>query len=448
MPERELDIVLYGATGFVGALTAAHLARHAPSQLRIALAGRSRPKLEALRVELGRAAASWELVTVDATDAAGLRALAVRTRVLATTVGPYAAYGKEVARACADAGTHYADLTGEVLFVRWSLDELDARARETGAAIVHACGFDSIPSDLGVLTTAQRVAADAEGTLAETTLLVRSLKGGFSGGTVDSTRQQAIAARADPSARRVLGDPYALSPRRREEPSSGRRPATGVADRLRRLLPVDRDPATGRWTGPFVMASFNTRIVRLSNTLTDWSYGRDLRYREVTDFGSGPMSPVLAAGMAVGLGGVVAGLSFAPSRAVIDRFLPAPGEGPGPEAQAAGRFRLDIRSTTTTGARYRTRVGADYDPGYGGTAVMLGQTVLALALDAGLPARAGVCTPATALGQVLVERLRAQGFTFDVERDDPPTAGDRSDDRTDDRSDDRSDDRTDDRTDD
>jgi len=314
-----------------------------------------------------------------------------------------------------------------VLFVRWSLDELDARARETGAAIVHACGFDSIPSDLGVLTTAGRVAADGEGTLAETTLLVRSLKGGFSGGTIDSARQQAITARADARARAVLGDPYALSPRRSEEPSSGRRPAGGVAgvagvagvvDRLRRLVPVDRDPATGRWTGPFVMASFNTRIVRLSNTLTDWSYGRDLRYREATDFGSGPMSPVMAGGMAVGLGGVVAGMAYRPTRAVLDRFLPKPGEGPSPETQAAGRFRLDIRSTTTTGARYRTQVGADYDPGYGGTAVMLGQTALALALDDGLPRRVGVCTPATALGEVLVERLRAQGFTFDVERDD------------------------------
>ncbi|WP_330473070.1 saccharopine dehydrogenase family protein [Terrabacter sp. C0L_2] len=418
MPDRELDIVLYGATGFVGALTAAHLARNAGSDVRIALAGRSRPKLEALRVELGAEASSWELVAVDATDAPGLRALAARTRVLVTTVGPYATHGKEVARACAESGTHYADLTGEVLFVRWSLDELDARARETGAAIVHACGFDSIPSDLGVLTTAERVAADGEGTLAETTLLVRSLKGGFSGGTVDSARQQAITARSDAGARRVLGDPYGLSPRRAEEPSSGRRPATGVLDRLRRMVPVERDSRTGRWTGPFVMASFNTRIVRLSNTLTDWSYGRDLRYREATDFGSGPMSPVMAGGMAVGLGGVVAGMAFRPTRAVIDRFLPKPGEGPSPETQAAGRFRLDIRSTTTTGARYRTKVGADYDPGYGGTAVMLGQTALSLALDEGVPRRAGVCTPATALGDVLVERLRAQGFVFDVERDD------------------------------
>jgi short subunit dehydrogenase-like uncharacterized protein len=158
--------------------------------------------------------------------------------------------------------------------------------------------------------------------------------------------------------------------------------------------------------------------VRLSNTLSDWSYGRDLRYREVTDFGSGHMSPVMAGGMAVGLGGLVTGLSWTPTRAVIDRFLPRPGEGPDPETRAAGRFRFDIRATTTTGARYRTRVGADLDPGYGGTAVMFGETILSLALDAAVPRRVGVGTPAIALGEVLVDRLRAQGFTFEVERDD------------------------------
>ncbi len=215
----------------------------------------------------------------------------------------------------------------------------------------------------------------------------------------------------------MLADPYALSPRRAEEPRSASRRTGGLAGLLRKVMPVDRDPASGRWNGPFAMAGFNTRIVRLSNTLTDWSYGRDFRYREVVDFGKGPLSPLLAAGMAIGLTGGLAGLSWAPSRAVLDRFLPKPGEGPSDEQLAAGRFLMETRTTTTTGARYVARVGAPYDPGYTGTAVMLGESALALALDEDrLPHRAGVLTPATAIGDVLVERLRAHGFTLEVER--------------------------------
>ena len=420
MPDRvrDLDIVLFGASGFVGALTAAHLAQQAPEGARIALAGRSQSRLETARAEVGGRALDWPLVVVDATDRTALQDLAARTRVLASTVGPYAAYGKEVVRACAEEGTHYADLTGELLFVRWSLDEVDARAHQTGAALVHACGFDSIPSDLGVLVTAQQARVDDAGELGETRLLVRSMKGGFSGGTIDSMRQQAITTRSDAGARRTVSDPYALSRRRSEEPSGGgRQRSAGVLGTLRRFVPIDRDASTGRWTGPFVMASFNTRVVRLSNSLSDWSYGRAFRYREATDFGSGPLSPLLAGGMALGLGGVVTGLAYRPTRAVIDRFLPKPGEGPGPAERAAGRFRMEIRTTTTTGRRYRTRVGADLDPGYGGTAVMFGEAALSLAFDdeAGVPARSGVCTPATALGEILVDRLRDHGFTFDVD---------------------------------
>ncbi|MCU1537836.1 MAG: Saccharopine dehydrogenase L-glutamate-forming [Humibacillus sp.] len=413
---RDLDIVLFGATGFVGALTAGHLAEQAPEGARIALAGRSLSRLEATRASLGGRALDWELVAVDATDASGLRALAARTTVLVSTVGPYAAYGKEVVRACAEEGTHYADLTGEVLFVRWSLDEVDARARETGATIVHACGFDSIPSDLGVLVTAERAAADGAGLLTETTLLVRSMKGGFSGGTIDSARQQAITARSDAGARCTLSDPYGLSPSRELEPSGGGRGRRGgIVGRLRTLVPIDRD-GSGRWTGPFVMAGFNTRIVRLSNALSDWAYGRDFRYREVTDFGSSLLSPVLAGGTAVGLGAVVTGFAFGPTRAVLDRLLPKPGEGRDEATRASGRFRMEVRARTTSGVRYRTKVGADHDPGYGGTAIMLGQAALSLAFDgeAGAPRRSGVCTPATAMGDVLVDRLREHGFTFEV----------------------------------
>lgn len=416
MVDREFDIVLFGATGFVGTLAAAHLATAAGPEVRVALAGRSLTRLAAVRGQLGEAARNWGLVEVDATDAEGLLKLASRTSVLATTVGPYARYGREVVRAAAEEGTDYADLTGEVLFVRWTLDEIAGRARETGARIVHSCGFDSIPSDLGVLLTAGRAAADGQGTLEDTALVVRSMKGGISGGTIDSFRNQVITADHDPAARRVLNDPYALSPRRADEPTM--RPLRpGPAGRPRRLVPVERDPETGRWMGPFVMADYNTRLVRLSNTLTDWSYGRALAYREVTDFGSGPAGPVFAAGMAISLGALRGGMSWAASRAVLDRFLPRPGQGPSARQRTAGRFRMEISGTTTTGARYRTTVAAEHDPGYGGTAIMLVQSALCLALDGPrLPNRSGVLTPATAMGDVLVDRLRARGFTFEVER--------------------------------
>ncbi|WP_228488935.1 saccharopine dehydrogenase NADP-binding domain-containing protein [Raineyella fluvialis] len=176
MTTREYDIVLFGATGFVGALTAAQLASASPAQARIALAGRSLPHLESVRRGLPARARAWDLVAVDAADSEGLRRLAARTVVLASTVGPYARLGKEVVRAAAEEGTHYADLTGEVLFVRWAMDNVDAVARASGARIVHSCGFDSIPSDLGVLITAQQAAADGQGTLADTTLAVTSLR--------------------------------------------------------------------------------------------------------------------------------------------------------------------------------------------------------------------------------------------------------------------------------
>ena len=166
-----------------------------------------------------------------------------------------------------------------------------------------------------------------------------------------------------------------------------------------------------------MMAGYNTRLVRLSNTLTEWSYGRDFRYREVSDVGTCPVAPLRAAGLGLALGGLAAGLSWKPTRTLLDRVLPAPGEGPSAERRAAGRFRLEITATTSTGARYRTVVADDHDPGYDGTAIMLGQSALCLALDGPrLPQRSGVLTPATAMGDALVERLRTQGFTFEVER--------------------------------
>ncbi|MBR7744742.1 saccharopine dehydrogenase NADP-binding domain-containing protein [Phycicoccus sp. BSK3Z-2] len=418
--EREFDIVLFGATGFVGRLTARHLAEHAPSGTRIALAGRSSERLEALRTDLGWASADWPLLVVDAADEAAVADLAARSRVVVTTVGPYARHGMPLVRACAEAGTHYCDLTGEVLFVHRSIAAAHAEAQRTGARIVHACGFDSVPSDLGVLLCAQAAREDGA-RLGRTSLAVRRMKGGFSGGTIDSARTQAIEMRSDPALRKVAGDPWALAeggrPARASGPSSAgaRRPGpAGALARLAKASPVRREKGTDHFTGPFVMAAFNTRVVARSASLL--GYGDGFRYAEYSDYGPGARGAVTASAVSAGLLAALAGMAFRPTRSVLDRMLPAPGEGPSEEAMASGRFRMEVTAEASDGRRYRSTVAAPYDPGYSGTAVMLGQSALALVAGEGLPDAAGVLTPATALGAPLVERLRAHDFTLEVER--------------------------------
>jgi short subunit dehydrogenase-like uncharacterized protein len=408
MTEREFDIVVFGASGFVGRLTADYLAAHAPSDLRIALGGRSAERLTIVREELGEVAADWPVVVADTSDDDAVRALARSTRVVATTVGPYARYGLPLVAACAEEGTHYADLTGEVLFVRDSLERYAGVARESGARIIHSCGFDSVPSDIGVLLLAEAARADGEGTLESTTLVVRSMRGGISGGTIDSGRAMAQAIAADRSLAKVMVDPYALSPDREAEPDAGPAP-----DAVR----IRRDASVGAWVGPFVMAPYNTRVVRMSNALQDWSYGRTFRYREAMAYGDDALAPLRAVGVSAGVAVGIAGLAFGPTRAVLDRFLPAPGEGPDEETRANGGFDIEIRTRTTSGATYRAVVSAHGDPGYAATSVMLGESALALALGgADLPGRTGVLTPASGIGVRLAERLRLAGFTFDVER--------------------------------
>ena len=401
--QREYDVVLYGATSFVGALTAEHLARHAPAGTRIALAGRSQGKLEATRAGLPGKGRDWPLIVADSSDAAALAAMAKRATALATTVGPYARYGLGVVEACAAAGTHYADLTGEVQFAREAIDRTDAVARAHGARIVHSCGYDSVPSDLGVLLLHQRAEADGAGDLVDVTMTAAA-RGGFSGGTIDSLRGEIDAARADRAKARLAHDPHSLSPDRSSEPDVEQPPDSP--------MPTQVD---GRWVGPFVMASYNTRIVRRSNGLTGWSYGKDLRYSEVMSTGSGPLGAVAAYGMTAGLGALVGALSNGITRPLVDRVLPAPGSGPGPKARAAGWFRDRFVATTSTGATYHATVAGSGDPGYAATAVMFGESALCLALDGDrLPERAGSLTPATAMGLPLVERLRAQGHTYEV----------------------------------
>jgi short subunit dehydrogenase-like uncharacterized protein len=399
---RDLDVVVFGATGFVGKLTAEYLAGHAPDGVSVGLAGRSPDKLARVRSELGARAADWPLITADSSDAESMKALAERCRVVATTVGPYLKYGMPLVEACAAAGTDYIDLTGEPLFIRESIDRFDARAQESGARIVHCCGFDSIPSDLGVFLLHR----EAQSELEETTFVLRGARGGASGGTIDSMKTMIDEVKADPAKRKLLTDPYSLSPDRAAEPDLGRQLDMG---------PPAHDDHLGEWLGPFVMATINTRVVRRSNALQDWAYGPRFRYRETMAMGPGLVGRAKATALLGGLGTFMGALSLPPTRAVLERFLPKAGEGPSAEARAKGFFKIDIHTLTSSGERYVCRVSAQGDPGYGATAVMFGEAALCLVLDRdALPDRAGILTPATAMDGALVDRLRAAGQTYEV----------------------------------
>jgi short subunit dehydrogenase-like uncharacterized protein len=411
---REFDIVLYGATGFVGKLTAEYLAR-AGAGARIALAGRSPDRLRAVRDTLGESAQDWPVLTGDAASPSTLDEMAARTRVVVTTVGPYTRYGLPLVAACAAAGTDYADLTGEPPFIRDSIDLYHKQAADTGARIVHACGFDSIPSDLSVYALYRAARDDGEGELVETDYVVRSFSGGFSGGTIASMLEVLDATSSDPEVRCQVGDPYTLSPDRGAEPELGRQPDLPWR-RGRRIAPE----LTGLWTAGFMMAPTNTRIVRRSNALLDWAYGRQFRYSENMSLGSSSLAP-LASAIVSGVSNATFGLGgryfrLLPRR-LVERIVPKPGTGPSAAARERGYYRIETYTTTTSGARYVARMEQRGDPGYQATSVLLGECGLALALDRDkLSDLLGVLTPAAAMGDALLARFPDAGLSLHIER--------------------------------
>ena len=412
--QREFDIVLYGATGFAGKLTAQYLAK-AGGDARIALAGRSQDKLLAVRETLGDKAQSWPVLTADASEPSTLNAMAARTQVVVTTVGPYLKYGLPLVAACAAAGTDYADLTGEAIFIRESIDLYHKQAVDTGARIVHSCGFDSIPSDLTVFALHRRAEQDHAGQLGDTNLVVRSLAGGVSGGTVASMIELMRTASSDPEARRVMSDPYTLTPDRAAEPELGAQP--DIRWRRGREIAPELD---GYWVGAFVMAVANTRIVRRSNALFDYAYGRRFEYAEQMSMGRSFVAPAAAAMATVGNAATTAlGSRYfdrLPNK-LVERIAPAPGSGPSERAREQGHYKFETYTTTTTGARYRATMSQKGDPGYKATSVLLGESGLTLALDRDrLSDLRGVLTPATAMGDALMARFPGAGVLLETAR--------------------------------
>ena len=324
--------------------------------------------------------------------------------VICTTVGPYARYGSELVAACAEHGTHYCDLAGEVQWIRRMIDAHDETARSSGARIVHCCGFDSIPMDIGAWFL-QQEARQRYGEYCESIVLfVRAMKGGASGGTMASMMNVMREARADREVARILARPYSLNPQ-----AGHRGPDRGDQRGIR------YDTDADSWTAPFVMATVNTRVVRRSHALLGYPWGESFRYHEAVRTGRGAAGWLRSATITAGLGGLVGAASFGWSRGLLERFvLPTPGTGPDAAAREKGFFSLEQIGRLADGRQIRGRITGDRDPGYGSTSKMLSESAVCLALD-DLDSEPGVLTPAAAMAAPLLKRLRENaGLSFEI----------------------------------
>jgi len=391
---RDFDLVLLGATGFTGGLVADYLVNQ--PALKWALVGRSRDKLAAV----ARAHGDVPVIVADALDPAAMAEVAHRTRVICTTAGPYAKYGAEVVAACAAAGTHYCDLTGEVSFMRRMIDEHHERAVQTGARIVHACGFDSIPSDLGTWAAQREFAARFGHPATSVTALFGELAGAVSGGTAASAIGIARAAGEDREIRRLLANPFALDP----DPSAPRPPSPDV-----RSISWDKD--LGMFVLPFMMGDTNSRVVRRAHALAGFPWGDNFVYREAMSAPGNARGLAMAVGITAGLAGLAFALKRPALREALAKRAPQPGEGPDARTRERGHWKARFVAASDRGRLEYVAADPAGDPGYGSTMKMLGESALCLALDE-LDSPGGVQTPSGAMGAALLDRLRAAGLQF------------------------------------
>ncbi len=409
--EREFDVIVWGATGFTGELTAEYLLeRYGPTgNLRWAIAGRSAAKLRATRERLeastGISAQELPVIVANADDEASIRSLAERTRVVCTTVGPYALYGNHLVAACAELGTHYCDLTGEAHWMRRMIDAHEDTAKQSGARIVFTCGFDCVPSDLGTFFMQNEMRARHGVAACEVKFRVKDFKGAASGGTIASMVNMLEEASKDPAVMRIMNHPYALNP---ADDQQG-------PDRAEPILPA-WDEDFEAWTAPFVMGGINTKVVRRTNALLDHAYGRDFRYSEAMLTGTGPIGLAKATAVAATSKVAMDSMQFTPIRKLVAPRLPSPGEGPSRETREAGYFdiRFLARHPSDESKNLRGKVTGDRDPGYGSTSKMLAESAVCLAQD-DLTSAAGILTPAAAMGEAYLLRLQKNaGLDFSI----------------------------------
>lgn len=397
---RPFDVVLYGASGFVGQQTVDYFRDHAPPNIRWAVAGRNRDKLAAVLAKAGLAGRQ-EMLVADSSDQTAIDAIVSQTRVVLNTAGPFALYGDAIVDSCVRFQTHYVDITGETPWIRSLIDRYHERASVDGTRIICCCGFDSVPSDLGAMLVVRSV-QETFGQPCQDVKAYFRLKGGLNGGTLASLFNMYESGQVQ-----ILDQPFLLNP----EPH----PATTTTQRHDH---VHFNSDLVAWAGPFVMAMINTRVVRRSAALfNQWNagYGPDFDYDEFLLF-KGTGGRLLANVAAAGLTAFRKAAGVRPMRKLLKWFLPAPGSGPSEQSMNSGRFTCDLVATAADGRKMFGRVSDRGDPGNRVTVKCVCESALALAVDfselPGGETRGGILTPATGLGDVLVRRLVNSGMVL------------------------------------
>ncbi len=412
MKNIEYDLIIMGATGFTGKLVVEYLIENygvENEEFTWAIAGRDINKLERLRSSFKYIDSNSNKIprlVVDSHDTNSLDKMTSISRLVISTVGPYLKFGEALVESCVKNGTHYCDLTGEVPFIRKSIDAFDIKAKKNNCRIVHSCGFDSVPSDIGVLLLQMDSLKRFDKPCDEVNLYVRSIRGGLSGGTIDSMISIFKYMGSNPGHRKLLKSPFSLNPRESLKNNTWQ-PI---------LKSVKWDDDIQRWLCPFIMAGFNSRIVMRTNAITDYRYGIDFKYSEVSSYKKGLSGFLKAVVMFIGLVLIQISLKVRPLLWFLRKFfLPSPGEGPSKEIRDNGFFKLDIIGSMDNIKKIRFTVTGEGDPGYSATAKMITESALSILLNQDrIPKVSGVLTPAAGIGVVLAERLNDKGFNFSI----------------------------------
>ena len=398
---KKFDIIIWGATSFTGKLVTEYIfKKYASSKIKWAIAGRNLKKLEKIRYQV--ADENIPIFIADSFDEESLSKFVKKTKVVCSTVGPYSLYGTKLVKLCVDNNTNYCDITGEAHWIRSLIDRFHEEAKSKKIKIINSCGFDSIPSDMGVYFIQNEIKKINNNYAKSIKMRVAGIRGGISGGTYSSINNLLKEAYRDNSIFKVLNNPYGLNPKDKME---------GLDKKDLRKIIFDKE--SNSWIYPFIMAGINTKIVRRSNALSNFIYGKDFRYEEAMIAGKG-ISGFWKAILAVF---PLAMIGLNPNsflKKIVDSFMPKPGEGPGIEKRKNGFYNLRFYITLNNNRTAFAKVIGDSDPGYGSTSKMLAESALCLAFD-NLSDNYGVITPSSGMGDKLLNRLKENaGLSFEL----------------------------------